>query len=149
MEHFNNLFEKKSRPQLALICLFIIYLIIGYKMPDSVANLIDSTPGKVIVSLISLMLFAYSNPVLGVLALLVAYQMITSASVKTGMAALEQFYPTETKKWSPFSPIHQFPMTLEQEMVKKMAPQKFNTSYVKPTYKPMLEDTYDAAEAKA
>jgi len=37
---------------------------------------------------------------------------------------------------------------LEQEMVKRMAPQKFNTNYVKPTYKPMLEDIYDAEYVK-
>ena len=89
-------------------------------------------------------MFAYSNPALGVLSLLVAYQMISSASIKTGMAALKEYYPTEEKKWSPFTPTHQFPYTLEQEMVKKMTPQKTNTDYVKPSYKPMLEDTYDA-----
>jgi hypothetical protein len=58
---------------------------------------------------------------------------------------MEKYYPTETSKWSPFSPRHQFPYTLEQEMVKKMAPQKFNTNYKKAPYKPVLEDNHDAA----
>ena len=140
--------EKKNMPQLALVILFIIYLIMGLKTPSSVATMIDSTVGKVVVALFALLLFAYSNPILGVLGIFVAYQLVRNASIKTGMASLEQYYPTEEKKWSPFTPAHQFPYTLEQEMVKRMAPQKFNTNYVKPTYKPMLEDIYDAEYVK-
>ena len=148
MEYLNELLEKKNMPQLALVILFIIYLIMGLKTPSSVANMIDSTVGKVVVALFALLLFAYSNPILGVLGIFVAYQLVRNASIKTGMASLEQYYPTEEKKWSPFTPAHQFPYTLEQEMVKRMAPQKFNTNYVKPTYKPMLEDIYDAEYVK-
>jgi hypothetical protein len=148
MEYFNELLEKKNMPQLVLVVLFIIYLLMGYKTPDSVANMIDSTVGKIVVAMFALLLFAYSNPILGVLGIVVAYQLVRGASIKTGMAALEEYYPTEEKKWSPFTPAHQFPYTLEQEMVKKMAPQKFNTNYVKATYKPTLDDTYDAASVK-
>ena len=148
MEYLNELLEKKNMPQLALVILFIIYLIMGLKTPSSVATMIDRTVGKVVVALFALLLFAYSNPILGVLGIFVAYQLVRNASIKTGMASLEQYYPTEEKKWSPFTPAHQFPYTLEQEMVKRMAPQKFNTNYVKPTYKPMLEDIYDAEYVK-
>ena len=145
MEYLNELLEKRNMSQLVLVILFIIYLLMGFKTPDSVASMIDSTVGKIVVALFALLLFAYSNPILGVLGIFVAYQLVRGASIKTGMAGLEEYYPTEEKKWSPFTPAHQFPYTLEQEVVKKMAPQKFNTSYVKATYKPTLEDTYDAA----
>jgi len=145
MDYFSTLFDKKNMPQLVLSVLFVIYLVMGYKMPEGVATLIDSTVGKVVVVLVALMLFAYSNPILGVLALLVAYHLIKGASVKTGMAGLEAYYPTEQKKWSPFTPAHQFPYTLEQEVVKNMTTQKFNTEYVKAPYRPTLDDTYDAA----
>ena len=138
-------FDKKHMPELLLSILFILYLVMGYKMPESVAVMVDSTIGKIVVVLVALMLFGYSNPVLGVLALLVAYQMIKGASVKTGMAGLEEYYPTEAKKWSPFTPTHQFPYTLEQEVVKNMTTQKFNTEYVKAPYRPTLDDTHDAS----
>jgi len=136
-------------PQLVLSVLFVIYLVMGYKMPDGVAGLIDSTVGKIVVGLVALMLFAYSNPILGVLALLVAYQMIRASSIKTGMAGLEEYYPTEQKKWSPFTPAHQFPYTLEQEVVKNMTTQKFNTEYVKAPFRPTLVDTHDASPISA
>jgi hypothetical protein len=140
MEYFN----KKHMPELLLSVLFVVYLVMDFKMPESVATIIDTPIGKIAVGLVALLLFGYSNPVLGVLALLVAYQMIRRASVKTGMAGLEEYYPTEEKKWSPFSATHQFPYTLEQEMVKKMTTQKFNTEYVKAPYRPTLDDTHEA-----
>ena len=139
MDYFSSLFDKKNMPQLVLAVLFIIYLVMGYKMPSGVASAIDTTAGKIIVVLTALGLFAYSNPILGVLGLLVAYQLVKGASIKTGMAGLEEYYPTQQKKWSPFTPIHQFPYTLEQEVVKNMTTQKFNTSYVKSPFKPVLE----------
>ena len=138
-------FDKKHMPELVLSILFVLYLVMGFQVPDGVAMMIDSTVGKIAVVLIALMLFAYSNPVLGVLALLVAYQLIKGASVKTGMAGLEEYYPTEAKKWTPFTPTHQFPYTLEQEVVKNMTTQKFNTEYVKAPFRPLLDDTHDAA----
>jgi hypothetical protein len=121
----------------------------GFHVPDGVATIIDTSIGKIVVVLVALMLFAYSNPVLGVLALLVAYQLIKGASVKTGMAGLEEYYPTEAKKWTPFTPTHQFPYTLEQEVVKNMTTQKFNTEYVKAPFRPTLDDTHDAAPLSA
>jgi hypothetical protein len=145
MEYIDNLLEKRNMSQLILAILFIIYLVMGLKMPDPVANMIDSTAGKIVVALIALLLFGYSNPILGVLGILVAYQLIKASSEKTGMAALEKYYPTEEKKWSPFTPTHQFPYTLEQEVVKEMASQKFNENFVKAPYRPMLDDTHDAS----
>ena len=137
--------DKKNMPQLVLSILFVIYLVMGFQMPENVAELIDTSFGKIIVAIIALMLFAYSNPVLGILSLLVAYQLIKGASIKTGMAGLEEFYPTEAKKWSPFTSTNQFPYTLEQEVVKNMTTQKFNTEYVKAPFRPTLEDTHDAS----
>ena len=145
MDYFSSLFDKKNMPQLVLSVLFVLYLVMGYQVPEAVATMVDSTIGKIVVALVALMLFAYSNPVLGVLALLVAYQLIKGASVKTGMAGLEEYYPTEAKKWTPFTPTNQFPYTLEQEVVKNMTTQKFNTEYVKAPFRPTLDDTHDAA----
>lgn len=145
MDSLKDLFTKKNMPELVLVSLFVLYLVMGYQMPEQVATIVDSTIGKIVVVLVALMLFSNSKPILGILALLVAYQLIKSASVKTGMAGLEEYYPTESKKWTPFTPTNQFAYTLEQEVVKKMASQKFNTEYVKAPFRPILDDTHDAA----
>ena len=141
---FSDLFAKKTSPQLILSILFIIYLAGNYKMNDLLATAVDSPFGKIIVVLVAIILFAYANPVLGVLGLMVAYRLVKSASAITGTSALAEYYPTEQKKWAPFTAIRQFPYTLEQEIVKKMTTQKFNPTYVKTKWRPVLDDTYDA-----
>jgi hypothetical protein len=145
MDFVNDLLEKRNIPQLALVVLFLVYLILGLQIPDPIASVIDSTLGKVFIAISVLLLFAYTNPILSVLGVLVAYQLVKNASENTGTSALDQFYPSEGKKWAPFSSSNQFPYTLEQEVVKKMASQKFNDDFVKPPYAPRLEDNYDAA----
>lgn len=131
--------------EIVLAAFFAIYLIMDYKVPECMAPLIDTLLGKLAIIGAALALFAYSNPILGILALLVAYQVIKHASISTGFAGLEEYYPTEAKKWSPFTPAHQFPYTLEQEMVKLMTTQKFNPEYVKAPFRPTLSDTHDAS----
>jgi hypothetical protein len=145
MEYFNNLLEKRNMHQFVLTILFIIFLVTGYRMPESIANLVDTPFGKIIIIISALALFAYSNPILGVLGLLVSYELIKRSYQITGLAALEAYYPTEEKKWSPFSPMHQFPYTLEQEMVKKMTNIKFNDDGSPSTFKPVIDDLHDAA----
>jgi hypothetical protein len=146
MEYLNNLFEKKNIPQLVLAVLFILYLILGFKMPYDIANIIDTNMGKIIIVILSLILFGISNPIVGILGVIVAYELIKRSSIATGTDALEKYYPTEEKKWSPFNARHQFPYTLEQEMVKKMAPARhFNNVSQPTTFKPILDDQHDAA----
>jgi hypothetical protein len=145
MEYLNSLLEKRNMPQFILTLLFVIFLVTGYRMPESVANLVDTTAGKIIIVIGALSLFAYSNPILGVLGVLVAYELIKRSYQVTGSAALEAYYPTEEKKWSRFSPMHQFPYTLEQEMVKKMTNIKFNESGSTASFKPVIDDLHDAA----
>ena len=137
--------NNKNIPELLLGIVFILYLIMGYQIPSPIANLIDTTFGKIIIIIFALILFAFANPILGVLSLLVAYQLIIKSSITTGMAGLEQYYPTEEKKWSPYTDTNQFPYTLEQEVVKNMTTQTFNTEYVKAPFKPLLDDTHDAS----
>jgi hypothetical protein len=145
MNYLNNLLKQRNMSQLILLILFVIYLVMDFNIPEPMASLIDTNVGKIIVVLLSLMLFAYSNPVLGVLGILVAYQILNKSTMITGLDALQKFMPTEQKKWSQFSPTHQFPYTLEQEIVKKMTISNYNSNYVKTPYKPMLDDIHDAS----
>jgi len=146
MEYLKNLIEKKNIPQLVLTLLFVLYLVLGYKMPSNIAEKIDTTSGKIIVVVVALLLFAYSNPILGITGLIVAYELIKRSSVTTGSAALAKYYPTEEKKWSPFTAENQFPYTLEQEVVSKMAPVRTADAVSTPSsFIPILDNTYDAA----
>jgi len=148
MSTLTSLFKKEHMGQFLLAILFIIYLIMGYKTPEPVANVIDTLPGKIVVIIVALALFANVHPILGVLGLLVAYDLIRRSSVATGMDALKKYLPTQEKVNSQFTAFNQFPYTLEQEVVKKMAPINHSNEFLggsPATYKPIMDNIHDSA----
>jgi len=146
MKYLKNILEKQNIGQFFLCILFIIYLIFNVKTPKNIAKLIDTNIGKIVVLFLAILLFFYSNPILGIIGLIVAFEIIKRSSITTGNFALSKYYPTEEKKWSPFTPHHQFPYTLEQEIVKKMAPiRKANYDKKKSLFKPILDDLHNAS----
>jgi hypothetical protein len=146
MNGLSSLFKKGHASELILAILFIIYLIMGYKTPEPVANIIDSLVGKIVIFIIVIYMFMNSNPVLAVLALFVAFDLVRRSSITTGVDAIKKYAPSEQKKASQFSAFNQFPYTLEQEVVKKMAPIiRSGSSLHKASYKPFLDNLYDAA----
>ena len=146
MDSFSSLLKKEHMGEFILVILFIIYLIMGYKTPEVVADLIDSLPGKIVLFIIVIYLFMHANPILAVLALFVAFDLIRRSSMTTGIDALKRFAPSEKKRSSQFTAFNQFPYTLEQEVVQKMAPIVHSgSSLTPPSYKPLLENLYDAS----
>jgi hypothetical protein len=145
MESYSSLFKKEHNGQLVLAILFIIYLILGYKTPEPFASMIDSIAGKIVIFMVVIYMFMHTHPVLAVLSLFVAFDLIRRSSLTTGIDALQKFAPSEEKKMSQFSAFNQFPYTLEQEVVKQMAPiLRSGSTLSKPSYKPLLENLYDA-----
>ena len=146
MERFSSLLKKEHMGELVLVILFIIYLIMGYKTPEPVAGLVDTLVGKIVIFLIIVYLFMNSHPILAVLALFVGFDLMRRSSITTGIDALQKFGPSEEKRSSQFSAYNQFPYTLEQEVVAKMAPiMKSGTSITQSSFKPLLDNLYDAA----
>lgn len=146
MDSFSSLFKKEHMSELILAILFITYLIMGNKTPQPFASLIDSVFGKVIIFFVVVYMFMHSNPILAILTLVVALDLIRLSSYSTGSYALQQYLPSEEKKSSQFTAFNQFPYTLEQEVVKKMAPLVQNNSTLsKPSYKPLLDNLYGAS----
>ena len=146
MDYFSELFKKDNMGQVILVILFLIYIVMGYKTPDSLASMIDTMIGKLVVIGFALALLFYCNPILGVLGLLVAFLLIQRSSITNGSAALNAYYPTEKKKYSNLTAMNQFPYTLEQEVVSKMAPinNTINPDAVS-NFMPVLDNIHDAA----
>ena len=148
MEYLKDLMEKKNMPQLLLLVVFLAYLILGFRTPAGIAGIIDSTVGKFVIVIATIAMFAYMNPIVAVIGVVVAYELIRRTSVETGSAAMEYLGVTNQgleQKWSPYTETNQFPYTLEQEIVEKMAPIRYNTEPEPAVYKPVLEDVYDAS----
>lgn len=147
MDSFNNLLKKENVGQVILSILFIVYLIMGYSTPAPIAHIIDTLLGKAVVILVALLLVMYFNPILAVLGIFVAFQLIRQSTIATGTYGMQYYLPTEEKKYSAMTEYNQFPYTLEQEVVKKMAP--VNRSGLLATddftFNPVLDDLHDAA----
>jgi hypothetical protein len=146
MESFSSLLKKEHMGELVLVVLFIIYLIMGSKTPEPVAGLVDTLVGKIVIFVTIIYLFMHANPILAVLALFVGFDLIRRSSMATGIDALQRFAPSEEKKASQFTAFNQFPYTLEQEVVSKMAPvMQSGSSLSQASYKPLLDNLYDAS----
>lgn len=146
MDSFTELFKKEHTGEFILIVLLIIYLIMGLKTPEIIATMVDNVIGKVVIILIVVYLFMHANPILAVLAALVAFDLMRRSNDVTGLGALSAYAPSEKKKMSQFSAFNQFPYTLEQEVVAKMAPIVRSGSSLTPaSYKPLLDNLHDAS----
>ncbi len=125
-------------PETILLIIFIIYLVLGLRMPTMVAEVIDSLVGKVVLFLMVIYLFVNTNPLLGILSVWVAYDLMRRST------SFSEYAPSEVNKM--LNPYNRYPYTLEQEMVKKMAPLvNAGSSFDKPSYKPTMDDLRDAA----
>ena len=146
MEGLSGLFKKENMGELALAILLIVYLVLGFRTPDAVAGMVDTLVGRIVMFVIVIFLFLHANPLLAVLALFVAFDLMRRSSVTTGIDALQKFAPSEEKRTSQFTAYNQFPYTLEQEVVAKMAPMvSAGSSLTQASYKPMLDNLYDAS----
>jgi hypothetical protein len=150
MDSFTELFKKKHMGELSLVILMIIYLIMGFKIPDQVVSMVDNMVGRTFIILIVIYLFMNANPILAVVAALVAFDLLRRSSGNTGsdvgLASLASYAPSEEKKVSQFTAFNQFPYTLEQEVVAKMAPiVRSGTSITPASYKPVLDNLHDAS----
>ena len=159
--------EKPS--QLILGIIFVIYILLNVQTPLFLASAIDNIFGKVLVVAIAAVIFTQSNPVIGVLALVVAYQVIKTASVTTGTYAMKHYLPSEASKMSEMRSFNVDPVTstsssdtdnsastmpiltnnaagaLETEMVDRMAPLVIYGGDSTMDYKPILDGQHSAA----
>ena len=135
----------QQKSELALGILFIIYLVLGLPTPGSIANLVDTIPGKLMLAAIVGLLFWKNHPILAILGLVVALNLIYRSSTFSGLDALQRYAPSEVKKSSEFTAFNQFPYTLEQEMVQKMAPAvNAGSSTIRASYKPSMDNLHGA-----
>mgnify|MGYP006143607129 CR=1 FL=1 len=154
MKILKSVIKTEQQHQLFLTIVFIIYILFDVQLPHVLANMIDSLTGNIVVSLLALSLFMYTTPMLGILGFVVAYIMIARSSSKKGAPLNNNYIPSEKSKMknlikyndaSEFSKYNEYPDTLEQEMVAKMAPLVRPAENDTSSYKPVLDNDNHAA----
>lgn len=144
----DTLNPKKRRDMLLLIVL-VVYIVAKIDTPMPLAKLVDNVYGNAAVSILALVFFMKTKSVAGVLVIVAAYELIKRSSVKAGSHALRNYVPCEHKKLSDFKKYNEFPVTLEEEIIAKMAPLVKHAPAANAEYKPVLSDSHEAAPASS
>ena len=140
--------KKLSAIEMILMVMFILFIIFPVEIPSSLANIIDSPLGMVVLFGITLSLFIFFNPVLGVLYILVAYELLRRSSTNTTPSALIDYTPTQETKNREFKKMNPAQsLTLEEEMVEMRAPigKSDQGVYIDTIFKPVANKTDGAS----
>jgi len=96
----SEMMKGMTAPQWILLVLFLVYFVFPVQFPSPIYQAFESIPGMIFVFCVIVYLFLYSNPVLGIFALLAAYEFFyystSSYSPATSKTAFLQYAPQPT-----------------------------------------------------
>ena len=140
-----KIMNAENRPVLILDALFVLYILFDIGTPIALAKIVDTTIGKIITMLFVLIVFYAADPIAGILALLVAYSIITRSSRITGSIYRQPEHEAEEIKMQMLSEHNSFPRTLEEDVITDMSPIIRDDNEMTADYKPVLGNLNNAA----
>ena len=124
MKIINNLLKKNKQHELCLGVIFAVYLIFNVQTPAVVAKFINNIVGLVLIVLSVIYLLMNANPIIGILSVLVAYELLRRSEVNVAeLVEVTAKQPSEKKKQQYYSKFNKIPVSLEEEHIRKIAPQ--------------------------
>lgn len=142
--NLEKMFTRKNIPQLVLAVVGILYILGDIRPPHEMAGLVTTPIGIFILLASILMLSRYSNPMVTVIYLIAAYELY-ERSHKNHVRGPERKLPKD-KRMPHLTAENQFPVTLEEKVVKKMAPWVLHASKTPASFKPVMESDLNASE---
>jgi hypothetical protein len=140
-----NSFNTSSPLEIILIIVFILYIIFPIPTPDVIASSVDSSLGILSIFCVTIYLFLYTSPVLGILYILVAYELVRRSALVTARSAIIDYTPTQINKdveMQRMNPPKQ--RTLEEDVIDMRAPigQSPSVEFVDTSFQPVADSTY-------
>jgi hypothetical protein len=124
--------------------IFIIIIIFPMTLPQSLATLVESPLGMIILLSITLLLFLYTNVFLSLIFLVLTYELIRRSSKVTGKTSFIEYTPSQTKKDHYIQSMNEPKIkTLEEDIIAKMAP-LIQSDYVESSFKPVSDNNHNA-----
>ena len=152
MKNLEQFISLKSLPPLEIgtLVLFILFIIFPIKLPVSISNIFNSSLGIVLLFITAIYLFFYTNPILGVIFILVAYEIIRRSSevnivnhiVNNVDNTSQENKNMDLERLNPI-----LPPTLEEEIINKMAPAR--NEFIKENlhdFKPNVDSKINVSE---
>ena len=141
---------EKDMHHYILAILLAIFIVSDMSVPKSIEEFSHTLLGKVLIIGGALSLL-FAHPLLGALGIVAAYRLISNTIVyshgPTGnfpIGRATQMAPPLPSRYGNLTPTNQFPLTVEEEVIRKMLP--ITVGHLPdPTYKPMLDKLHDAA----
>ena len=122
MKVYNKALKQLKSLELVLFLVFVLFLVSKMELPSFLAKLLDSVMGRAILIVMVASLFLCCNPLLGILGIIVALELLKRAKVSKGTYIDRYTASTETKKEVVFSKLNNFPVTLEETIVNSLVP---------------------------
>ena len=143
-----NLFKSFSQLEILLLVIFILYIVLPIQTPNFLAGMIDSSLGMLTIFIVTVYLFFHVNPILAVVYIFVAYELLRRSANNTGRITLLQYTPTQERKDSELKAMNPpRAETLEEQIVQKMAPVGHSdpSIFTSSSYKPVADNIKNAA----
>jgi hypothetical protein len=146
--NFASYYNSLSQMEMGMLVLFVLFLVLDIYPPELVASYIDTSVGMVIILLTALYVFMNYSPIIGVVFLLVAYEIVRRAARVNNRVPMMLHTPTQAKKDAEMAAMNLAQSeSLEEEMVEKMAPVGKSSiiSYTMSEFKPVASDVHNAS----
>ena len=142
---FVSSFNKSTPLEIILIIVFVLYIIFPIPTPAFIASSIDSSLGILVIFCVTVYLFLYTSPILGILYILVGYELIRRSSLVTARSAIIEYTPTQANKDAELEKMNppQY-KTLEEDIIEMRAPvgKSSQMEYVNTSFQPVADSTY-------
>ena len=146
MENLKKMMMIENHPQFLLALLFIFYILFNIDMPQNLAKMINTNIGNAVVLVIALSLFYHTQPMVGILGLIVSYELIRRAGLGIAAIDVKNHLPSEKVKEKVMinvQPPNQG--NLEEQTVKNMVPLVGDPLTTPAEYKPVADVLHGAS----
>ena len=146
-KNLKKVLKKQSLTENILAVLLFIFIVFQISVPDILSPAIASLPGTVIVVLAAISLFYFTNPIIAILGLIAAYEIIVRSGGSIAPKSLNIPTPlqSERRKKQYMNSVNGFPKTLEETVVQNMVPLVSNEPIISNlNYKPVLDSVKGA-----
>ena len=145
---FSSYYDSLTKMEIGMLIIFVVYLVMDIYPPELMASYLDTSLGMVGILLITLYVFINYHPILGVVFLFVAYEIVRRSARVNNRVPMMQYTPSQFKKDAELASMNPAaPTSLEEEMIDKMAPVGKSSliTYTMSEYKPVSSDIHNAS----
>jgi hypothetical protein len=113
MRLLDKITKDMKQSDIVVSAILLLYILMDFKPPVSIAIFIDENIlAQMAIYGLALGVFMYYNPIVGVIALFAANEVVKRSKVSTGGQAVFKYLPSQDKMDNTLTALNQYPVTL-------------------------------------